>query len=137
MWLKSDERPLCPCGGQTKRLWRTRAVIGDDIPGGYLMENGVKTPTMVYSHSERIRIAKANGWAPMDAFCPLPDTDRDPQGLTNWAVGANARQLEHARILVERAGLTAVATEPQFREVRYFSGEDIVVDAPSLLEYVK
>lgn len=43
VWAEPGEYPACPtCGAQTERLWTSTATaIGDDIPGGLLIENGL------------------------------------------------------------------------------------------------
>lgn len=53
----------CPvCGSaNTERVWRSIRVIGDDIPGGLVVENLGPEPVKVYSKSELKREAEKRG----------------------------------------------------------------------------
>lgn len=65
----NDPYPQCKaCGGETERLLLPRStgtVIGDDIPGGLEIRNGLcnadGTPRKYYSHSEIRREAQKRG----------------------------------------------------------------------------
>lgn len=67
VWAEAGEYPACPtCGSPTERLWtKTARVIGDDIPGGVLIEHGLcnpdGSPRRYYSHTEMAREAKRRG----------------------------------------------------------------------------
>lgn len=56
------------CGAPTERVWmqHASAVIGDDIPGGVLIEHGIcnpdGTPRKYYSKSEMRREAVRRGY---------------------------------------------------------------------------
>lgn len=58
----------CECGGMTQRVWlnHASAVIGDDIPGGMFVNNGIchenGEPRKFYSKSEMRRAAAEKGW---------------------------------------------------------------------------
>ena len=70
--------PFCPHGRGHSN------VIADDVPGGFVVENGFDTPQKFYSKSEHLRALKQNGaelavkWAGphdrhltrWDALCP-------------------------------------------------------------------
>jgi hypothetical protein len=63
-----DPKPCPRCGEQTSRqvaVSLAPSVIGDDIPGGVVMEHGVchddGTPRKFYSKSEIIRVAREKG----------------------------------------------------------------------------
>jgi hypothetical protein len=47
--------PFCPHGHGLVN------VIGDDVPGGFVVENGFSTPQKFYSKSEHIRALAQNG----------------------------------------------------------------------------
>lgn len=53
--IQVGDYPFCP-HGPTKV-----AIIGDDIPGGMWVENGLPQPTKVYSHSEHRALLAAHG----------------------------------------------------------------------------
>lgn len=58
--------PCEACGEPTERLWKSTAnVIGDDIPGGIVMEHGIchddGSPRTYYSKSEMAKVAKEKG----------------------------------------------------------------------------
>lgn len=56
----------CPtCHGQSKKANRSAAVIGDDIPGGFLQENFGPKPEMFYSKKDMARRAAELGLQPM------------------------------------------------------------------------
>ena len=56
------EVPCATCGQPTVRVWRkTPGVIPDDVPGGFIAENGFETPTKFYSKSEHRHALAARG----------------------------------------------------------------------------
>lgn len=67
LYLKMGERPACPtCGEATELLWDSpAAVIGDDIPGGIWIRNGIcnedGSPRKYYSKSEMAKEAERRG----------------------------------------------------------------------------
>lgn len=85
--LRVGDFPFCPheTGAQT--------VVGDDVPGGFWMENGFDEPRKFYSKSEHVKALAAEGleirakWAgPNDKY------------LTRW----DSVDLEGAAALVSR-----------------------------------
>lgn len=69
--MSANEPIPCKCGGKLVRVilsHRQPSVIGDDIPGGVLIENAIcnpdGTPKRYYSKSEIARAAEAAGWTP-------------------------------------------------------------------------
>jgi hypothetical protein len=70
VWLwDSDPAPLCSCGRQTipfsERAERAPTVIGDDIPGGMLLEHVAfkdGKPQRFYSKNAMREAARKAGW---------------------------------------------------------------------------
>lgn len=84
------EWPFCPHGRGVQ------AVHADDVPGGFVVENGFEQPRKFYSKSEHERALKAEGceirakWAgPGDRY------------LTRWDI-PDAYTLEAAKVLLTR-----------------------------------
>lgn len=49
---KYGELPACVCGGETEKVWTSCPnVIGDDVPGGFVIENLDRHPRTFYSKS--------------------------------------------------------------------------------------
>lgn len=93
--------PWCPHGHSETRYFQ------DEVPGGFVVENGFDTPTRFYSHSEHERALAARGlqigakWAgPHDRH------------LQRWDVPCSAT-LESARILLSRKKSDPFVTEPE------------------------
>lgn len=85
-----DNYMECPlCGGQMLRyLGQTRrSVTTDEIPGGVWIENLGRRPIKVYSHTERLAIAKERGLQEFVRHQPLQGTDKSPY-TTNWSSGS-------------------------------------------------
>lgn len=94
---------LCPsCHTNAKHLTRGTAIFRDEIPGGVTVENYGPNPITFYSHSERRRYMAAHGLQEREKFCPMPGTDRDPQGIPNPKGYMDPYTLESARILLSR-----------------------------------
>lgn len=76
--------PQCECGGVAKRgfVGRASSVIGDDLPGGYVVEHGLThedgTPQKFYSKSEMRREAARRGLVNWVEHRPGPGTDKSP-----------------------------------------------------------
>lgn len=86
VWAKFGDRPACPeCGGSTEVLWRTSFpnVIGDDIPGGLIVEHMTTTPETFYSKSEHRRRVKELGLRIRDEHCSAPGTDKN-RNVSKW-----------------------------------------------------
>lgn len=89
VFLKVGERPLCPiCGEPTETLWTTSAhVIGDDIPGGIEIRNGLcnpdGSPRRYYSHTEINAEAKKRGLVNAVRHATTPSSDR-AKDTTRW-----------------------------------------------------
>jgi hypothetical protein len=84
--LSVGDYPFCPHprGSQT--------VVGDDIPGGQIFENGFATPQKFYSHSEHRAALAALGREPAPKWVP------GDKHLTRW----DTVDLEAAAVLVTR-----------------------------------
>ena len=104
--------PFCPDHGRP-----SYTNVTDEIPGGMLIENLGPTPIRVYSHSERLRIAKERGLQEVIRHVPLPGSDKSPH-TRSWAT-MDPYTLENARILAERQATTRVrdttTDSPEFR----------------------
>lgn len=80
--------PCDVCGGPVEQVYRpnSRTYGQDEIPGGLWVENLGKDPVKVYSHSERLAIAKANGLEEFVRHVPEPGSSRS-KWTTNWDTG--------------------------------------------------
>lgn len=76
--------PCSACGAATTRAWlqRASAVIGDDIPGGMVLEH-VEPGRKVYSNSELRRVLKQRGYQQHVEHVTLPGTDKSKH-TTRW-----------------------------------------------------
>ncbi len=102
--LEVGEWPYCPHGHGFNR------VIGDDIPGGELVENAGHEPFTVYSKSEKARRLKELGVEPFVRHVPLPGSDKSPHTV-DWSKGSmDPKTLANAEELVARA--KTVKSEP-------------------------
>ncbi len=80
----------CACGGTKTRVMLPRGgatVIGDDIPGGILINNGIcyedGTPRRFYSRSDMKRAAQEKGLENVVRHTPMRGTDKSPH-TTRW-----------------------------------------------------
>lgn len=94
--IEVSDWPFCPHGRANS------SIVRDEIPGGIVCENYGPEPIRFFSHSERRRYMKANGLVEKEKWCPLPGTDKDPQGIPNPAGYMDPQTLENARILLSR-----------------------------------
>lgn len=85
IYAMPGEHPLCPeCGGTTERIYLGGYhVVGDEIPGGQVIENLGHEPVTVYSKSELKREAEKRGLAQFVRHAPVPGTDKSPV-TTRW-----------------------------------------------------
>lgn len=88
----------CACGSETERLWRTHAVIGDDIPGGFVQEHFGHTPEVFYSKQAMLKRADQLGLAPMVKHAGPHD-----RHVARWV----SVDLAAATALVSRSGRAA------------------------------
>lgn len=119
-----DVHPPCIlCNGPTHRVWTSQKsqAIGDDIPGGIVLENVGPNPMKFYSHSELRRYLRQprqdkNGntyyLTPFVRHVGVPGTDKSPH-TTNWAASITQETLDKAKSLLERVG---AAKAPEFPE---------------------
>lgn len=80
-------RPACPeCGGATEIVWMSSFpnVIGDDVPGGFVVENMTRETETFYSRSDWRRRQKELGVRHRDEFCPMPGTDKSKNSVRWW-----------------------------------------------------
>lgn len=77
------EDPCDTCGGPVTQTYvpNNFRTYQDDIPGGLVIENLGKEPVTVYSHSERLALAKSRGLEPMVRHIGTPGSDRAPHTI--------------------------------------------------------
>ena len=68
----------CACGTRLTRTYTPSAVIGDEIPGGFVQEHFGHEPEMFYSKKEMARRAKELGLEPMVRHVGTQDSDKSP-----------------------------------------------------------
>jgi hypothetical protein len=112
--LTSVEDCACPCpicGKVTERVWRAkrRAIIPDDIPGGFVQENFGDQPETFYSWSAMARRAEQLQLEPRIRYAGPGD-----RACSNWDV-PSAYTLEQAAILVARVAEQSTASDPAVR----------------------
>jgi hypothetical protein len=100
-------------------------IVADDVPGGFIAENGFAEPRKFYSHSEHRAALAAEGveirakWAgPGDKI------------MSNWAAGMDAGTLENARTRLgraeeARAAKRAMTTPITVTDAGTFTGKDL------------
>ena len=98
--LRVGAWPFCPHGTPHN------AVIGDEIPGGQVIEHLGDQPMTFYSKQAIREEADRRGLRPTDRWAGASD-----QHLTNWAAGIDAQTLANAAELVTR-GSQAPASDP-------------------------
>lgn len=89
--LHVGDFPFCPHGPT-----RSFAVIGDDVPGGFVVENGFDRPTRFDSHSAHEAALAANGCEIRAKWAGPNDTI-----MTRWDT-VTAQTLANAKDLVTR-----------------------------------
>lgn len=79
------ENPPCPkCGCATERIYLGGyGMIGDEIPGGQVIENLGHEPVTVYSKSQLKREAEMRGLAMKVRHVGVPGSDKSPI-TTKW-----------------------------------------------------
>jgi hypothetical protein len=90
--VQVGEWPFCPHG------FGANTVQPDDVPGGFIAENGFETPQIFYSRKAHRDALAARGLEIRAKYAG----DGYDKHLTNWAAGISAHHLESARILLER-----------------------------------
>ena len=98
--------PFCK-GRPSDHEPRTAAVIGDDIPGGQVIENLGHGPMTFYSKAAIRREADRRGLRLRDQWAGPHD-----KHLSNWAAGIDAYTLESARSLLARGSRSAASPSP-------------------------
>lgn len=73
--VQVGEWPWCPHGHGSL------TAVPDEVPGGFWVENGFRTPQKFYSKSEHRNALEANGNVLMPVWVP------NDKHLTNWAAG--------------------------------------------------
>lgn len=87
--LAIGDYPFCPHGRSTL------ATIPDDVPGGFIVENGFEQPTRFDSHSAHEQALAQRGYEVRAKWAGPEDTH-----LTRW----DTVDLDGARMLLERGG---------------------------------
>lgn len=87
--------PFCH-GDPTQHTRQAASVIGDDIPGGMVIENLGHEPLTFYSKKAIAQEADRRGLQPMVRYVP------GDKHLTNWATGMDPYTLAAATALVAR-----------------------------------
>lgn len=88
--------------------------MGDDIPGGMLLENLGPHPVRVYSHTERRRLMQERGLEEYIRHTPVPGTDKSPH-TTDWSKGSiDAKTMENAAVLVARQSEPKLTADEEF-----------------------
>lgn len=88
--LTIGDYPFCPHGRAA------HAIVPDDVPGGFTVENGFDTPRTFYSRSEHIKALAAEGKEIRAKWAGPND-----KHLKRWDA-PSAKQLEDAAILLSR-----------------------------------
>lgn len=83
--VQPNEHPPCPtCGGTTERIYLGGYnVVGDDIPGGQVIENLDHSPVTVYSKSQLKREAEMRGLEIKVRHVGVSGSDKSPI-TTRW-----------------------------------------------------
>lgn len=97
--LRISEYPFCPHG------FGSGLAVGDDIPGGQVIENLDHEPVTVYSHSQLRAEADKRGLRLRDQWAGPGD-----RYLSNWSA-VSARTLHDAKVLLERVGQASTTAE--------------------------
>lgn len=76
------------CGEEIEIVYKPNGgkAFGDDIPGGIWIENLGPHPVKVYSHTERLDIARSQKLEECVRHTSVPGTDKSPH-TTNWNIG--------------------------------------------------
>ena len=98
--------PFCK-GRPSDHEPRATAVIGDDIPGGQVIENLGHEPMVFYSKAAIRGEADRRGLRLRDQWAGPGD-----KHLSNWAAGIDRYTLESARSLLARGSRVAEAPSP-------------------------
>ena len=95
--------PFCRGGhGRT-----TYSVLGDEIPGGQVIENLGDEPMTFYSKKAVIQEADRRGLRMRDQWAGPHD-----KYLSNWGAVIDAQTLENVRVLLSRGSLVTPAVDP-------------------------
>jgi len=108
--LQTGDWPFCPHGVSAL------AVVPDDVPGGFVVENGFETPRRFDSRSAHRKALDAEGLqmrvdnrGPLDKICPRWDTVDLDAAAALVSRGAQARA---ARKILEPAVITVRDGDP-------------------------
>lgn len=91
--------PFCP-----HPVAESAMIIGDEIPGGMVVENYGPHPIRFDSYSAMARYREAHGLQLLEKFCPAPGTDKDPQGIPNPMGYKDPYTLAQGAALIARNG---------------------------------
>lgn len=114
--IQEGQWPFCPHPPAHSSM-----MIGDEIPGGIVVENYGPHPIRFDSYSAMAKYREAHGLYLIDKFCPMPGTDIDPQGIPNPAGYVDKQTLENGKELLLRAQKIQPEWDP--REAGVLVGE--------------
>lgn len=97
--IQEGQWPFCPHPSA-----HTSMIIGDEIPGGIVVENYGRHPIRFDSYSAMARYREAHGLQLKEKYCPMPGTDIDPQGIPNPAGYLDPYTLAAGAALICRNG---------------------------------
>jgi len=98
VWAGMSEVVICACGSPTERIWRTRAIIGDEWPGGggRWIENLDHSPVWCENKRALAHEMDKRGLRHPDRYVP------GDKHLSNWGTGMDPYTLAAATSLVSR-----------------------------------
>lgn len=138
--IADRDKPLtCPLDDRLMSRFMTqthRAVSTDEIPGGMWIENLGKYPIKVYSHTDRLRIARDRGLVEFVRHQPLQGGDKSPH-TTDWSKGSiDPYTLAAAAALVRDRSGGPNHSDSDTPEIRVLTFEEVRVMNMSALRKV-
>lgn len=80
--VKHGDLPTCVCGGETEKIWTScPSVHGDDVPGGFTVNNLDSRPRTFYSKSAYRDELRARGLRIRDRHVGEPGAGSDKAPL--------------------------------------------------------
>ncbi len=88
-------------------------VVGDDIPGGLVIENLGDRPMTFYSKRAIVEEADRRGLRLRDQWAGPSD-----QHLSNWGAGIDAQTMDNARVLLTRGSAQRDTSDAKLRTLQ-------------------